>query len=703
MSKNTEIAILLPGKEDYSKDCAAAASIWVKDFNRGILVKKTTIFGKAKSLPYLSKNFINLNNESLIDNSYFYLNSFIKRLPKNTKVIEIHNRPNYFFSLKKKVPNIKYILVFHNDPNLLKGSRSINEKIAILENCDKIIFASSYIKERFYYNINNYLKQKGRVIYPSTNYYNHNFNKKIKKEKIIIFVGKLNLSKGYNFFGQAVLKVLNKYKDWHVIVAGNEKREAYNFYHKRLKFYNWISHNKIINFYKKSSISIVPSVWEEPFGRTAMESSDMGNAVITSGRGGLKETSNKPIILKKVDAICIEKEIIRLIKRPKLLKKIQDFNYKNRKINYLDNLNTINSIKQNFLFKKEKIIINSSNRILHIANFDEKTHHRLFNINFANKISNGFAKNKISVINFSDRSYVKSKFFLYALEKEVRSIVANYNPNLILLGQTDLLPLSLLQEIKFSNPSLRIAFWYEDSVNKNGPDFNKNISFLEKYKSVVDQYFVTTNKHHVHASIPKNKLNYIPVPCSASTENLHLYKLKNHEFDLFFASSHGVNRGVLKRNKTDERYNFFKVLIEKSKNITYNLFGYNNISPIWGDKFFDEISKCRFGLNLSRGKPIKHYSSNRIATLIANGIPTLLDQNTKFNDFFSNNEVIFYKNIDDLVDKIDFYKKNEKARIKIGMNGKKKYFKIFNNQIVADYIVSKTLGIKPFYTYVWDQ
>ena len=702
MSKKKEIAILLPNKEDYSKNNAAAASIWVKDFNRGELVNKTTILGVAKSLPYLSKNFINLNNKFLIGSSYFYLKSFIKRLPKNTKIIEIHNRPHFFLILKKKIPNIKFILVFHNDPNLLRGSKTINEKIKILESCDEIIFASSYIKERFYYNLKNTLNQKGNVVYPSSNYYNHNFNKKIQKEKIIIFVGKMNSSKGYNIFGEAALKVLNKYKDWQVIIAGNEKRETYNFYHKRLKFYKWISHNKIINLYKKSSISIVPSVWEEPFGRTAMESSDMGNAVITSGRGGLKETSFKPIILKKLDAISIENEIIKLIKSPKLLRKIQNFNYKNKKINYIDNLNLINSIKKKLLLNKKKNLTNSINKILHIANFDEKTHHRLFNINLANKISNGFAKNQISIINFSDRSYVKSKFFIYALENEVKNIVKNYNPNLILLGHTNLLSLSFLQEIKFYNPGLRIAFWYEDSVNKNGPDFNKNISFLEKYKSVVDQYFVTTNKYHVQASIPKNKLNYIPVPCSASTENLDLYKTKNHEFDIFFASSHGVNRGVLKKNKIDERYNFLKLLIEKSKNITYNIFGYDNISPVWGDKFYDEISKCKFGLNLSRGKPTKHYSSNRIATLIANGIPTLIDQNTKFNDFFSNNEVIFYKNIDDLIVKINFYKKNENARKKIGFNGKKKYFKIFNNQIVADYILSKTLKTKPNFKYIWE-
>jgi len=157
-----------------------------------------------------------------------------------------------------------------------------------------------------------------------------------------------------------------------------------------------------------------------------------------------------------------------------------------------------------------------------------------------------------------------------------------------------------------------------------------------------------------------------------------------------------------KKKKIDERYNFLKLLMSKSNDITYNIFGFNNIQPIWGDEFIKEISKCRFGLNLSRGDPVKYYSSNRIATLVANGVPTLIDEKIKYNDFFSNNEMIFYKDTQDLIDKVNFYKKNESKRIQLGLNGKSKYFKIFSNIIVADYIASKTLGIKPSYTYVWD-
>jgi hypothetical protein len=38
-------------------------------------------------------------------------------------------------------------------------------------------------------------------------------------------------------------------------------------------------------------------MWEEPFGRTAMESAAYGNATIISNRGGLPETFKNPIII----------------------------------------------------------------------------------------------------------------------------------------------------------------------------------------------------------------------------------------------------------------------------------------------------------------------------------------------------------------------------------------------------------------------
>ena len=52
----------------------------------------------------------------------------------------------------------------------------------------------------------------------------------------------------------------------------------------------------------------------------------------------------------------------------------------------------------------------------------------------------------------------------------------------------------------------------------------------------------------------------------------------------------------------------------------------------------------------------------------------LIDEKVKFSDFFSNNEMIFYKDIYDLIDKVNYYKKNERKRVQLGFNGKKRYF-----------------------------
>ena len=102
------------------------------------------------------------------------------------------------------------------------------------------------------------------------------------------------------------------------------------------------------------------------------------------------------------------------------------------------------------------------------------------------------------------------------------------------------------------------------------------------------------------------------------------------------------------------------------------------------------------GLNLSRGAPTKLYSSNRIASLMGNGLLTFIDKKTEFNKIFNENEVILYNTVDDLSDKINFFKKNEKSRISIAKNGQKKYFKLFNEKKISKYIIDKSLNKKAY-------
>jgi len=329
---NKKIAILLPYKEDYNKSNAGSASLWVKDFFENSKLKKlTTIYGINTKKKSLSRNFINLNNKFPLftfKKNIYYAKLFLKKIHKQTKIIEIHNRPEIFHFIKKHNSKYKLILVFHNNPLLIRGSKEIKERQDILNKCSNIIFVSKWVKKKFFEGLNNKKSKKCSVIYPAIK----RLNKFPEKQNIITFVGKLNKSKGYDLAGEAVVNILNKWKNWKAVFAGNEEREKYNFSHNNLKIYKWLSHDKILKLLKKSSICLVPSVWEEPFGRISMEASNYANAVILSNKGGLLETSKHYIKIKNLDANSIYKSINYLIADINKLKKIQKKAFYNSEI-----------------------------------------------------------------------------------------------------------------------------------------------------------------------------------------------------------------------------------------------------------------------------------------------------------------------------------------------------------------------------------
>ena len=145
----------------------------------------------------------------------------------------------------------------------------------------------------------------------------------------------------------------------------------------------------------------------------------------------------------------------------------------------------------------------------------------------------------------------------------------------------------------------------------------------------------------------------------------------------------------------------FKKIMSKNVDIKYHILGINKDIPKWNFDFYKEISFCKMALNLSRGKPLKYATSNRIASYIGNGILTFINEKVKFQELFNKEELITYKNEDDLIEKILELRNDIKKINKISRNGKKRYFDIFNNSIIAESIISETMKITPKFDYVW--
>ena len=703
-----KISVLLPYKENFSSEYAGAVSIFVNDTSKESRYRKNiTIYGSTKFKKKLSSNYINLpfKKEFFKSTSKVYVYNFLKEEKKKiSNIIEIHNRPSYVNIIYPQT-KAKLILYFHNDPLEMNGSKSKRERINLFNKTEKIIFNSNWSKQRFIKNIDKiyHKSKKLEVIYQSTNKTKVNIK---NKKKIITFVGKLNKAKGYDIFGNAIIKILNKYPKWKSNVYGDEPREKIIFKHKNLNLLGFQRHSKVLDNFKKSSITIVCSRWEEPFGRTSLEAASRGCAVIISNRGGLPETVTNAIILRKLNSDTLFKEIENLILNSNKRLNLQKNSLKNF---YLTNKFISDKIDnyRSKILSKNKISILSKNKkikILHITNFNERHNGRLF-YNTGRRLNNGFVRLNHSVLTLSDRdivSYYRSIRDLdgsRTLNNKLIEIISNYVPDLIVLGHADLVKKETLAFIRKTYPEIKIAQWFLDRMDGEWKSNKKR--FLDKI-NYMDCSFCTTSPDILNFP-KKNKVFYIPNPADESFENLSIYKKNDVKNDVFFAMSHGVHRGNLKKGKYDKRESFINKLIQKTPNIKYDLYGVNNIQPIWADNFKQSISNSKMGLNLSQGKSIKYYSSDRITQLIGNGLLTFIDKKTQLNKFFKNDEVIFYNSLNDLSKKIIKYSNNNKLRSKIARNGQNKYLKYFNSKKVAEFIINKTLNAKTNTSFYWSE
>ena len=689
-----KISILLPYKENFSPTYPGAVSIFlnsvikISKFKNDITVYGNTDYKIKYSIQYkninISKKILGVGSQTSK-----YINRFIQlHKKKQSDIIEIHNRPLYI----QLLPQMKSLLVlyFHNDPLSMNGSKSNSERVDLLLKCSKIIFNSEWSKKRFLTKLDNiYQKSEKLLVIPqSTNKHKITLD---NKKNIITFVGKLNKAKGYDIFGQAVIKILNKYKNWKAIVIGDEEREKHIFKHKNLDILGFQNHKKVLNIFKKAQISVVCSRWEEPFGRTSLESASCGCAVIITNRGGLPETITNGIILEKLSVENVYNSIEKLIKNKLFRKNLQILSIKNF---YLTNKNasiSIDEYRDEIIKLKTLKIKNKKLKIVHVTNFNERHNGRLF-YNTGKRLNNGFIRLGHSVLEFSDRdivSYYRSINDLNGSKKlnnKLIEVISNYLPDLIVLGHADLISFDTLQFIKKNYPRIKICQWFLDRMDS---EWIGNLKRFKDKMQLMDANFCTTDPKSLKVN-KKFPIFYLPNPVDESFERLKNYNKKFINNDIFFAMSHGVHRGVLKKGKFDQREVFITNLQKLTPNVKFDVYGMKNNQPIWADNFINALSKSKIGLNLSQGKPLKYYSSDRFAQIIGNGLLVLVHEKTRIGDFFNKNEIVTYKNITDLSNKINKLVNNDKLRRSIAKKGRNKYFKYFNSTIVSNFIIKKT-------------
>jgi len=330
------INIILPYKETYSDNLAGAVSLLVAEVkNQSKFKNNIKIFGSLNLDKPLSKDYINCDLSEkpfyyLFGRTSYYLENIQKKITKSKSIIEIHNRPQAanFFLNNNNNNNNKIILYFHNDPLTLRGSKYIYQRIYLLKNLDKLIFVSEWTKRQFFLDLPVKDSEKCLIIYPGST-----FVKKIpKKKNIIVFAGKLNESKGYNVFTNIISKILKKNKSWSCDIVGDDPRHYDKIDHPKIHYHGWISYKKTLKIFEKSKIAVIPSTWNEPLGRTAIEAASRGCVTIISKRGGLIETNRHGLFLNDITKQELYNKLNKIINSPSLInfyskKTLKDFKH----------------------------------------------------------------------------------------------------------------------------------------------------------------------------------------------------------------------------------------------------------------------------------------------------------------------------------------------------------------------------------------
>ena len=328
------INIILPYKENYSEKLAGAVSLLVSEVKKkSKFKKKIKIYGSLNLKKPLSKDYIacDLSGKPfyyLFGKTNYYLNTIKKKISKKISIIEIHNRPQavYFF-LKNNNYN-RIVLYFHNDPLTLRGSKYVYQRIYLLKNVNKIIFVSEWTKRQFFKDLPIKDSEKCSIIYPGST-----FLKKItKKKNNIVFAGKLNESKGYNIFSNVISEILKRNKSWTCDIVGDDPRPYEKLNNPKICYHGWLPYEKTMKIFEKSKIAVIPSTWEEPLGRTAIEAASRGCVSIISKRGGLVETNSHGLFLNYITKGELFNNLSKIINSPSLInfyskKTLQEFKH----------------------------------------------------------------------------------------------------------------------------------------------------------------------------------------------------------------------------------------------------------------------------------------------------------------------------------------------------------------------------------------
>lgn len=304
------------------------------------------------------------------------------------------------------------------------------------------------------------------------------------------------------------------------------------------------------------------------------------------------------------------------------------------------------------------------------------------------KIRNGLIRNGHHVYDFSYREVIRwenpfrtTRFGSKKMNKRLLQAVDRYRPDLVLFGHSEMVDPDTIGVLRKRYPLIKLAQWYVDSIA-----FDKKYKQLMDRSCLMDVVFATTGGELLESlKTDSNRVAFFPNTVDGAVES-H----KNHE-----KSELPVDFIFCGRDYSPTRTKRMKKLFDALSGLRCETWGCLGKPAITGSDYYEKLSQAASGLNLSHAGDIPFYSSDRMTQLLGCGLLTFTPETPGMRTLFSEDEVVYFSDDEELVEKVIYYSQHQKERQRIAANGWRRSHSSYNVQRVTKFMM-ETICEQPY-------